>query len=250
MMLHELSEKPADAQSFQQHIEAGCTRKCDAIERSFRMYQILVYADSLSWGIVPGTRTRYGFEQRWPGIVEQELQKKGRSLRMIEDCLNDRRTAWEDPFKPGHNGLYGLEQRIEINSPLSLVVIFLGTNDFQSVHRFNAWQSAQGLGAIVSAIRRAPIEPGMAIAEILLIAPPEITKAKGTMAQKFDGAEIKAQGLRDAIEAIARELGCKFFDAGSVTETSKIDGVHLDPDQHVKLGHALASAIDRLLPAD
>ena len=39
------------------------------------MHQILVYADSLSWGIIPDTRSRFRFDQRWPGIVELELQK-------------------------------------------------------------------------------------------------------------------------------------------------------------------------------
>ena len=98
------------------------------------MQQILVYADSLSWGIIPGTRQRFAFEKRWPGVMQSELLQVGMSVRVIEDCLNGRRTAWEDPFKPGRNGLEGLEQRIEVNSPLSLVIVMLGTNDFQSVH--------------------------------------------------------------------------------------------------------------------
>ena len=34
------------------------------------MKQILVYGDSLSWGIVPGTRRRLPFAERWPGILE------------------------------------------------------------------------------------------------------------------------------------------------------------------------------------
>jgi lysophospholipase L1-like esterase len=47
--------------------------------------------------------------------------------------------SWgEDPFKPGRNGLTGLQQRIEVNSPLCLVILMLGTNDFQSMHDFNA----------------------------------------------------------------------------------------------------------------
>jgi hypothetical protein len=66
--------------------------------------------------------------------------------------------VWDDPFKPGRNGRVGIEQRIEVNSPLALVILMLGTNDFQSVHQFTAWQSAQGLGALVHAIRQAPVE--------------------------------------------------------------------------------------------
>ena len=40
---------------------------------------------------------------------------------MTEDCLNGRRTVWEDPFKAGRNGRLGVEQRIEAQSPLNLV---------------------------------------------------------------------------------------------------------------------------------
>jgi lysophospholipase L1-like esterase len=211
------------------------------------MHQILVYADSLSWGIIPDSRSRFRFDQRWPGVVELELQQAGISVRLIEDCLNGRRTVWNDPFKPGRNGLEGLEQRIEINSPLSLVVVFLGTNDFQSMHQLNAWQSSQGLAAIVASIRRAPIEPGMHVPPILLIAPPQIQKAKGKIAPKFQGAETRAIGLTSAIEAVAQALGCHFFDAGSVTTTSRVDGVHLDEDQHLALGKAMAKEIMAIL---
>ena len=34
------------------------------------MQHILVYADSLSWGLVPLTRKRLPFDQRWPGVME------------------------------------------------------------------------------------------------------------------------------------------------------------------------------------
>ncbi|MCG6931960.1 MAG: SGNH/GDSL hydrolase family protein [Desulfofustis sp.] len=211
------------------------------------MQHILVYADSLSWGIIPDTRSRFPFHQRWPGVVERELQKSLISVRVIEDCLNGRLTVSDDPFKPGRNGLDGLEQRIEINSPLSLVVVFLGTNDFQSVHHFKVWHCSQGLAAIVAAIRRAPIEPGMPVPPILLIAPPSIQKAKGSIAPKFAGAEAKAVGLASAIRLTAEDLGCHFFDAGSVTTTSRVDGVHLDADQHEVLGKALAIKIKSIL---
>ncbi|MGK0297753.1 MAG: lysophospholipase L1-like esterase [Gammaproteobacteria bacterium] len=116
------------------------------------MRQILVYADSLSWGIISDTRKRFSFYQRWPGVMELELNKRGSKVRVIEDCLNGRRTNFDDPIKPGRNGLIGLEQRIEINSPLSLVIVFLGTNDFQVMHECTPTHSAKGLGEIVDEI--------------------------------------------------------------------------------------------------
>ena len=211
------------------------------------MQHILVYADSLSWGIIPNTRKRLPFDERWPGVMENTLTAGGRRVRVIEDCLNGRRTVWDDPFKPGRNGIVGLAQRIEICSPLALVVLLLGTNDFQSMHPHNAWLSAQGLGAMISAIRQAPIEPGMPLPPILVVAPPPIETPKGPIAAKFAGAEHKCVGLAAALRETAVASGCHFFDSASVTSASRVDGIHLDADQHLTLGKALAEIVAPLV---
>jgi lysophospholipase L1-like esterase len=209
--------------------------------------QVLVYGDSLTWGIIPGTRRRLPFSERWPGIMEGELVRAGRAVRVIEDCLNGRRTAWDDPFKPGRNGLAGIEQRIEVNSPLALVILMLGTNDFQSVHQHNAAHSAQGIASLVRAIRRAPIEPDMPIPPILIVAPPQTETAVGTMAAKFARAGEQSAGLSQAYASVAAETGCAFFDAGRVITTCSVDGVHLDADQHEILARHLVEPVRKLL---
>ena len=212
------------------------------------MQQILVYSDSLTWGIIPNTRSRLAFDQRWPGVLENRLNESSRKVRVIEDCLNGRRTVWEDPFKPGRNGLQGLAQRIEINSPLALVILMLGTNDFQFSHPYNeAWSAAQGIAVLVHEIRKAPIEPGMPVPPILIVCPPQIRSPKGALAPKFRDAERKSAGLADACKQVATNLGCHFFDAETATSTSKVDGVHLDSEQHLKLGNAIAGIVQSFL---
>src|SRR5262245_46010615 len=212
------------------------------------MQHILVYGDSLSWGIIPNSRRRLPFNERWPGVMERLLVADGHQVRVIEDCLNGRRTAWDDPFKPGRNALDGLEQRMEINSPLALVVLMLGSNDFQSVHQNNAWHSGQGLAAVIRAMRRAPIEPGMPVPPILVVAPPPVTTPVGKpIWEKFEGAPAKSERAVDAYAAIAAEMDCQFFDAGRVVSTSPLDGIHLDADQHAALAAALAKVIADLL---
>jgi lysophospholipase L1-like esterase len=209
---------------------------------------IFVYGDSLTWGIVPNTRKRFPFDERWPGILENKLNAPGRNVRITEDCLNGRRTVWDDPFKPGRNGLQGLAQRIEMHSPLALVILMLGTNDFQFSHPYNnAWSAAQGVATLVNEIRKAPIEPGMPVPPILVICPPPIHSPQGVLAEKFSGAEKKCAGLADAYRAVCSELGCQFFDAAAVTSSSRVDGIHLDAEQHLALGLALTDVVASFL---
>ncbi len=214
------------------------------------MKQILVYADSLSWGIIPNSRNRFDFHQRWPGKLEQLLSKESKSIRVIEDCLNGRRTVLDDPFKPGRNGLKGLQQRIEINSPLALVIIMLGNNDFQSSHNFKAAEAAQGVAALIPIIRKAPIEPGMPMPEILLISPPPITCPKGAIAAKFKEAELKWPGFNKELARVASENRCYFFDAGTVINASRVDGIHLDLEQHQQLAISIKQQVIDIFSAN
>ena len=154
---------------------------------------------------------------------------------------------WDDPFKPGRRGIDGLGQRIEVNSPLELVILVLGTNDFQSMHPHSAWHSAQGVAALVQAIRSAPIEPGMPVPPVLVVAPPPFDDPRGPVGPKFAGGEAKSLGLAAALREVAFTLGCAYFDAGTVTPASTVDGVHLDAEQHRRLGEALVTVVADLI---
>jgi lysophospholipase L1-like esterase len=212
---------------------------------------VLVYGDSLTWGIVPNTRRRLPFEERWPGVLENSLTQSGVQVRITEDCINGRRTVWEDPFKPGRNGLTGIAQCMEKHSPLALVILMLGTNDFQFSHPYNnAWSAAQGVASLVKEIRSAPIEPGMPVPPVLVICPPAISTPQGILAPKFADAENKCAGLADAYREVCLDLDCLFFDAGRVTTSSRVDGIHLDLNQHLALGRALVNAVTPILAAN
>lgn len=197
------------------------------------MDQILVYSDNLTWGIIPEIRRRLPFDKRWPGVCEQFLTGLGVHVRIIENGLNGRRTAWDDPFKPGRDGSQGLAQVIEMHSRLKLVILMLGTNDFQRSHDHNAWLSAQGSARLSQIIRQAPIEP-----DILLVAPPRIIAPKK-----------RCSGHAQELETIARVLGTFYFDAATVTEASVVDGIHLDESQHQVLGQAIGKQVQQMMHA-
>jgi lysophospholipase L1-like esterase len=168
-------------------------------------------------------------------------------VRVLEDCLNGRRTAFDDPFLPGRNGVVGLAQKIEMHSPLALAIVMLGTNDFQSVHPHTSWHAAQGVATLVRTIRQAPLEPGMPVPPVLVVVPPLIVAPKGPIAAKFAGAPGKCVGLPQAYRDVCSSLSCHYFDAGAVTSSSRVDGVHLDEDQHAVLGAALADVVGKII---
>jgi lysophospholipase L1-like esterase len=209
--------------------------------------QILIYSDSITWGIIPNSRQRLAFDKRWPGVFEKALIESGKTVRVVENCLNGRRTAWGDPFKDGRDGSKGLAQVIEMHSPLRLVILMLGSNDFQCTHSNNAWLSAQGTLKLIHIIRQAPIEPGMPIPDIMIVAPPRIIEPKGVVAPKFEGSEKRCVGLAEELEKIAKENSTFYFNAGCITEASLVDGIHLDENQHQLLGKAIADAVAECL---
>ena len=54
------------------------------------MKQILCFGDSNTWGLNAETGTRFSWEERWTGVLQEKLQ--GRDIRVIEEILPERRT--------------------------------------------------------------------------------------------------------------------------------------------------------------
>jgi len=68
----------------------------------------------------------------------------------------------------------------------------------------------------------------------------------GCLADMFAGGAAKSQALAAQYKAVAARLGAEFLDAGSVITSSKIDGIHFDQPEHLKLGMAVAAMVKRL----
>jgi len=125
----------------------------------------------------------------------------------------------------------------------------LGTDDYQSMHDHDAWLSVPGIASLVAAIRVAPIEPGMPAPSVLIVVPPFPRELRGFIATKFVGANSKRVGLTEAYRHVAESLDCRFFDANSTTSTSRVDGVHLDDDQHSAVGIDIVEVTRNLSPS-
>jgi len=193
----------------------------------------------MSWGIIPGTRNRLPLKKRWSGVLQASL---GEKYRVIEECLNGRTTQFEDINRPARNGVEHIQMILESHSPLDLVIVMLGINDFQDVIGASAKDSAKGLAELIRKIQNISPEPMSKPAQVLAIIPPEIQKPLGNMANKFSGYERGKGSETEYLNAL-QGYGIHTLEASKFITLSKVDGIHLDETEHLVLGNAVARKV-------
>lgn len=196
---------------------------------------ILCYGDSNTWGYIPGSGLRYPKHQRWTSVLQEQL---GDEFSIISEGMNGRTTVFEDPLEAGRSGLAACIPIMASHQPLDFVIIMLGTNDTKTRFHVSAREIALGLSRLVKTIQLGNYEKASLQLPIGIIAPPIIQEAYAE--EVFRGAQEKSKLLASYYEEIAQDLGCYFFNAATVVQTSIIDGVHLEGEAHRNLGLAVA----------
>lgn len=166
----------------------------------------------------------------------------GDDYRVIEEGLNGRTTRWDDPIEQGRNGLTYLAPCLESQHPLDMVLIMLGTNDLKQRFNLSASDIAQSAGGLASIAKRVAQNAAGEPPPVLLIAPPAITMLID-LDEMFAGAEPKSRLFSRYYRLSARWNGVAFFDAGSVIESSPLDGIHFEANAHRILAQALANEV-------
>lgn len=211
------------------------------------MKTILCYGDSNTWGYDPATGKRLGPENRWPGVLKNDLSDV---YLVIEEGLNGRTTVWDDPLHGGFkNGRDYLIPCLASHKPLDLVILFLGINDLKSRFSLTASEITSGIRTLVEVVCKSNAGIDEKPPKLLLVAPPFIGKVPDSsrFSEEFEGSEEKSKQLGSYFKEVAMEYDCKFLDASKVVKTSEVDGIHLDMDQHIKLGHAIAEKVIEIL---
>lgn len=210
------------------------------------MKTILCYGDSNTWGYNPKTGERLAHDKRWPGVLKNDL---GDGYRVIEEGLNGRTTVWDDPFHGGYkNGKDYLIPCLSSHKPLDLVILFLGTNDLKMRFSLTPSEVTHGIRVLTDIILKSEAGLDGNPPELLLIAPPKVKTARHftRFSEEFEKGEEKSVKLGEYYLEVAREYGCEFLDASKVVQVSELDGIHLDVDEHIKLGHAITKKIKEI----
>jgi lysophospholipase L1-like esterase len=201
------------------------------------MSVIVAFGDSNTWGHDPATKSRFARNVRWTGVMQREL---GPAHYVIEEGLGGRTTVFDDPIEPNRRGADYLPPCLRSHRPLDLLILALGCNDMKARFAMSPGDIGLGMGRLIEIAR------AEGVAQILIVAPPPITKLSN-YAEMFAGAEEKSQQMALIYAELAEQLGVGFVDAGQFIHCSDLDGIHYEADQHAILGQVLAEAVRMVL---
>jgi lysophospholipase L1-like esterase len=209
---------------------------------------VLCFGDSLTWGWVAVSEgsptTRFPYRERWTGVMAAKL---GSDYEIIEEGLSARTTSIDDPVDPRLNGSAYLPSALASHLPLDLVIIMLGTNDTKSYYRRTPYEIAVGMSKLVAQVLTSAGGVGTVYPapKVLVVAPPPLAPLPDPWFQgMFEGGREKTLEISRHYRALANFMKVDFFDAGSVTSTDGVDGIHFTAKNNADLGRAIATKVE------
>lgn len=207
--------------------------------------RILCFGDSNTWGAIPNEGGRCPAHVRWTGVLQSLL---GNEWIVIEEGLNGRTSVWEDYVEGKMSGLDYLVPCLDSQAPLDLVVLMLGTNDTKTRFGCNAAMIAFGMQRLINAVRNMnnallPHPPVLLISPILIS---DHYKSAALYGILGEGCVEKSLEFSKEYSLIAKQEGCYFLDAATVANPSPIDGLHMEPESHSALAHAVYKEICKI----
>jgi lysophospholipase L1-like esterase len=202
--------------------------------------KILCYGDSNTWGFSPVNGSRFSEDIRWPGVLRRCL---GEGFTVTEDGLNGRTLCAfgmeEDPL----NGSEHLISMLEVHRQLELLILYLGINDLFVDPHISVSVMAEELEEAIDNVRDVQVS-----LPVLVLAPLPVNVGREYHTHYHEQIE-KSFKLIEAFENVSEKKGCHFLDPSQVISASRRDGVHIEAEEHIKLGLHLCALIRDLFPA-
>lgn len=200
---------------------------------------ILCFGDSNTYGYKPDGTGRFDENTRWTQILQKKL---GSGYRIIEEGLCGRTTVFQDELREGRRGLDLIGVTVEMQNPLDLMILMLGTNDCKTRYGASAAVIARGLDQVIRKARKSSSRPF----DILVVSP--IHLGKGIGEPDFDpefneSSEVVSQNLASEYRKVALQNHAVFLNAADFASPSTTDREHLNEAGHAALAEAIYDKI-------
>ena len=200
---------------------------------------ILCFGDSNTYGYKPDGTGRFDENTRWTQILQKKL---GSGYRIIEEGLCGRTTVFQDELREGRRGLDLIGVTVEMQNPLDLMILMLGTNDCKTRYGASAAVIARGLDQVIRKARKSSSRPF----DILVVSP--IHLGKGIGEPDFDpefneSSEVVSRNLAAEYRKVALQNHAVFLNAADFASPSTTDREHLNEAGHAALAEAIYDKI-------
>lgn len=203
------------------------------------MKHILCFGDSNTYGFNPHGG-RYDDDTRWTRVLARLL---GSDYMILEEGLNSRTTALDDPYEPYRNAMDYIVPCLQTHMPLDLTILMLGTNDLKqffhpSVEKINS--RLRRMTEIILEVSQAPV---------LLVSPVHLSESapEDPCALLYPPHSVEiSRNLGPALKQTAEVLNVPFLDASDYVAPDSFDHVHLSPESHHLLAEAFAKKIKEI----
>ncbi len=200
---------------------------------------ILCFGDSNTYGFNPHGG-RYDDDTRWTRVLAGLL---GSGYLILEEGLNSRTTALDDPYEPYRNAMDHIVPCIQTHAPLDLTILMLGTNDLKDYFQPSVEKICRRLRRLTEIILEVSQAP------ILLVCPAALGESSpgDPCALLYPPHSVEvSRNLGTALKKTARELGVPYMDASDYVSPDPADHVHLSAESHALLARAFAEKIIEL----
>jgi len=209
--------------------------------------RILCYGDSYTWGYIPSSgHERFSSNVRWTGVLQINL---GMKYEVIEEGLNSRTLNSDDQRegKEGRNGLIYLIPCLDTHDPIDLVILMLGTNELKDSFETTKEQFASVVeNQYVRTILGRKSQFSEKTPKLLLISPPLLDLTQEYAKKRYSNSKELNEYLPVMYREIAKRNNCAFV-CSSDYVTVGSDGVHIDADNHKKLGTAIYNNVPAII---
>ena len=185
------------------------------------MRKILCFGDSNTYGFNPKDGSRYDINTRWSGRLKNICE-------VTEAGCNNRTAFSDNPAGDNFTGYKILPQYLKQH--FDYIFVQIGINDLQKSYNVNFNDFENGMTKFFNLIKLYSTS-----SKVIILAPCVIKEniLNSYFKLFFDENSIeKSKLILPVYKKIAKQNNYTLVDLNEITDTSNIDGLHYEPEQH------------------